>query len=207
MDTVNQAHSIAPPASPGLTLVELLVVLAIMGILGIALYSLFQTHNRQTLIQEETALMQQELLSAMVIMADSIRMCGYSPNMSAATGLAGFQSPTNTTYLNCTRDMNGNGTIDTSDDEIITFRFNATDNTIQTASAGSVSWQPFAINIGDLQFTYFDDEGNIIADPNSNLGAIKMVEINATAVPSANRAAMGIPNHTMSTRVFVRNLQ
>ena len=207
MDTVNQAHSIAPPASPGLTLVELLVVLAIMGILGIALYSLFQTHNRQALIQEETALMQQELLSAMVIMTDSIRMCGYSPNMSATTGLTGFRSPTNTTYLNCTRDMNGNGTIDTSDDEIITFRFNAADAEIQTASAGAVSWQPFAINIGDLQFTYFDENGNVIADPNSNLDAIRMVEINATAVPSANRAAMGIPNHTMSTRVLVRNLQ
>jgi prepilin-type N-terminal cleavage/methylation domain-containing protein len=188
----------------GMTLVELLVVLAIMSILGVAIYNLFATHNRQALIREETALMQQELLSAMTSMADSIRMCGYSPNTNATDNF-GFTPITNQTQINCTQDADGNGTFDGSDNEITTFYFNATTNSIQKFSTGTVPWQPLAINIGDLQFTYLDADGNVISDPNANLESIRMVQINATAIPSSNRANMGIRNRTMTTVVQVRN--
>ncbi len=194
--------------SLGLTLVELLVVLALMGILGSAIYNLFQTHNRQSLIQEETALMQQELLSAMVIMADAIRMCGYSPNTNPKDRF-GFQSPTNATHINCTRDTDRNGTFDGTNEETIGFMFNSTENTIriaQVANTGITQWQPLALNIGNLQFTYFDSDDNILTDPNSNLGSIRSVQINATAVPSVNRANLGIRNRTMTTTVHIRNI-
>lgn len=190
----------------GMTLVELLVVLAIMSILGIAIYNLFQTHNRQSIIREETALMQQELLSAMVIMADRIRMCGYSPNTNSKDNF-GFTLSTNSTQINCTHDFDGNGTFDGTDNEITAFRLNSASNSIQIFSTGSIAWQPLAVNIGDLTFTYFDANGDIITDPNSNLDSIRMVQLNATAVPSPNRASMGIRNRTMTTIVHIRNVR
>lgn len=185
----------------GLTLVELLVVLAMMGILGTALFQVFQVHNRQALIQEETALMQQELLSAMVIMADAIRLCGYSPNPNPQHSF-GFNA-TSPSELWCTRDMNGNGTLDSNDDEIVRLRFNATTNTIQYFSTGNVAWQPLAVQMGDLQFTYLDSNENTPSD----VDAIRMVRINATAIPSPRRQAMGVRNRTMSTVVQIRNLR
>jgi prepilin-type N-terminal cleavage/methylation domain-containing protein len=186
-------------ASKGMTLVELLVVLAIMGILGTALFQVFQAHNRQALMQEETALMHQELLSAMVIMADAIRMCGYAPNPTSSVTFG--LNTTNATGISCTRDMNGNGILDSTDQENIGFRFNATLNMIQYLSNGTIQWQPLAVNIGDLQFAYFDDNNN----PTNTTDAIRIVSINATAIPSNRGLAMGVRNRTMFTTVQIRN--
>jgi type II secretory pathway component PulJ len=54
----------------GLTLVELLVFIAVFGLISTGLYNIFRVHNLMAAKQEETTLMQQELLSVMVQMAD-----------------------------------------------------------------------------------------------------------------------------------------
>ena len=62
----------------GLTLIELLVTMLVSGILISAVYSVFSTHHKMAIKQEESTLMQQELLNAMIRITEELRMCGFS---------------------------------------------------------------------------------------------------------------------------------
>lgn len=64
-----------------MTLIEILVATAIAGVITAAIATLFQVHHRMAMKQEETILMQQELLAATSQIADELRMCGYSPDL------------------------------------------------------------------------------------------------------------------------------
>lgn len=213
----------------GLTLVELLVFIAVFGLISTGLYNIFRVHNLMAAKQEETTLMQQELLSVMVQMADELRMCGYSRSSSGAFGFAhrsGANDPdysraTNATAVYCTLDGNDNGTLDesgtNSSGDHVAYQINVNGagnpsnasehrNVLKKFYTGAIKWQPVATNIADLRFVYFDADGNQIVTPSTNLDRIRSVEITATAVPSEARAGLGIGNRTMTTRVYCRNL-
>ena len=206
-----------------MTLVELLIAIVMFGIIITGVYSLFRVHNLMAAKQEETTLMQQELLGTMIQIAEDLRMCGYSP----AGGDFGFEASgtngrgTNATSVYCTKDDNDNGVLDDDDtnatDEHAAYRLNITeagtplatpDNVLKryVASANATKWDALAINISQLQFTYLDSDGNEIIDPATNSASIRTVQITATAIPSARRANMGIPSRTMTTSVHCRNL-
>lgn len=209
-----------------MTLIEILVATAIAGIITVAIATLFQVHHRMAMKQEETTLMQQELLAATSQIAEELRMCGYSPTGTPGfgfkhmpgTGTPEFGRATNETSVYCTLDFRGDGTVDESGSGSLWdhsgFRLNVlnsgapkteTDNVLRRYDTGAVHWQPLYTNISDLRFTYFDLKGEAIANPSENTHKISMVEINITAVPSANRANLGIGNRTMTTRVMCRN--
>lgn len=211
----------------GMTLVEILVATALSGLLIAAIYSLFQVHHRMAIKQEETTLMQQELLAATVQISEELRMCGYSPNGTESFGFAhkpGIGSPdygrgTNATSVYCSLDWNGDGLTNESGSgslrEHVGYRLNIMDsgalkkkpdNVLRKYDTGAVHWQPLFTNIGDLRFTYFNAKAEAIDDPETNTGAIRMVELRITAVPSAGREHLGIGNRTMTTRVWCRNL-
>ena len=211
----------------GLTLVELLVAMAIMAGVLAGISSLFAVHNRMAAKQEETTLMQQELLSSVARMAEELRMCGYSPTGKAGFGFVhapGTGSPdygraTNETSVYCTLDWNGNGELSEngtgSSFEHVSYRVNTLnsgarksppDNVLRKYDTGAVHWQPSSTNIADLRFAYFDANGDPIPDPGGNTDRIRMVRIEATAVASSARAGLGINNRTMSTNVWCRNL-
>lgn len=209
-----------------MTLVEILVAMTMAGVITAAIATLFQVHHRMAMKQEETTLMQQELLAATSQIADELRMCGYSPTGAPgfgfkhmpSTGNPDYGRATNETSIYCTLDAQGDGTVDESGVSLrdhVGFRLNVfnsgahktkPDRVLRKYDTGMVAWQPLYTNIGDLRFAYYDAKGEAIADPEHNTDKIQMVEINITAVPSANRANLGIGNRTMTTRVTCRNL-
>lgn len=186
-----------------MTLVELLVTMIILGIIGTAIYNIFRVHNLMAAKQDETTLMQQELLSVMVLMADDLRMCGYSPN----GGTFGFNATnTNATAVFCTSDKNSNGVLDANNTnpEHLGYRFAG--NQIQIFEPESNTWVSTSEVFADLQLRYFDSTGSILAVNGTNTGNIRFVEITATATPSPARAGMPIADRTMTTMVYCRNL-
>jgi prepilin-type N-terminal cleavage/methylation domain-containing protein len=211
----------------GMTLIELLVVMTITGIVVTGLFSIFQAHHIIALKQEETTLMQQELLAATTQIADDLRMCGYSATGAPgfgfihkpATGSPDYGRGTNETSVYCTLDWTGDGTLNEngigSSSEHIAYRLNVanngspkpqTDNVLRKYDTGAVHWQPASTNIEALRFAYFDADGNPIADPGANTNSIRIVSIELTAAPSENRSNLGIGNRTMRTLVLCRNI-
>ena len=212
----------------GMTLVELLVAIAMFGIIATGIYSLFRVHNLMAAKQEETTLMQQELLATIIQISEDLRMCGYSPSGGnfgfVATDSMGYGRGTNGTSVYCTKDVyNTNGTLEDDNDDAIdehaAYRVNVKDDgTIQSppdnvlkryvssANASAPKWEQVATNISDLEFLYYDPDGNLIPDPSINPASIRTVQITATAIPSPRRANMGIGSRTMTTSVHCRNL-
>jgi prepilin-type N-terminal cleavage/methylation domain-containing protein len=210
----------------GMTLVETLVALAISGLIVSAIYSVFHTHQRIAARQSQTTLMQQELLSAISLISEELRMCGFSAQGSPGfgfshkpgTGAPDYGRATTGAAVYCTQDWNADGTINESGSgslrEHAGFRLNVAndgsvkkvpDNVLRKYDTGAVHWQPFSTNIGDLRFTYFDASGTIINDPQSNTQNIRSVRVRITAIPSPSHAGLGIGNRTMSTMVWCRN--
>lgn len=212
----------------GMTLIEILVAMVISGLVISALYSLFQTHLRIAIKQEETTLMQQELLSATAQIADELRMCGYSAQGAKGFGFAhmpdtgspNYGRATNETAIYCSLDWNGDGVINENGTgslrEHVGYRLNVSnngspksdpDNVLRKYDTGTVHWQPINTNIGDLSFTYFNAADNVINDPNANMESIRSVRVEITAIPSPSRSGLGIGNRTMSTTVWCRNTE
>ncbi len=212
----------------GMTLIEILVAMVISGLVISALYSLFQTHHRIAIKQEETTLMQQELLSATAQIADELRMCGYSAQGAKGFGFAhmpdtgspSYGRATNETAVYCSLDWNGDGVVNESGSgslrEHVGYRLNVAnsgstkpdpDNVLRKYDTGAVHWQPAHTNIGALRFVYLDADGNVIADPSANTDRIRLVSIHITAIPSATHEHLGIGNRTMTTTVRCRNPQ
>ena len=215
------------PNQSGMTIIETLVAMTITGLIITAIYSLFQVHHRMAIKQEETTLMQQELLAATSLIAEELRMCGYSPTGAPGFGFAhlpnkgkpDYGRATNETSVYCTLDSQGDGKIDESGSgsmrDHVGFRLNVlnsgahktdADNVLRKYDTGAVHWQPQCTNIGNLRFAFFDANGVIIQDPGSNTNKIRMVEVRVTAVPGMDRTKLGIGNRTLTTRVCCRNL-
>lgn len=210
----------------GMTLVELLIAIVMFSIIVTGVYSLFRVHNLMAAKQEETTLMQQELLATMVQIAEDLRMCGYSPAGGdfgfVGVDPDGYGRGTNSTSVYCTKDIyDEDGNVDEDDenatDEHAAYMINITDTGTPKASPDNilrryvpsgtaVKWQQVAINISSLEFAYLDSNGDAIANPTADAESIRTVQITATAVPSASRAQLGINSRTMTTSVQCRNL-
>lgn len=181
-------------AQSGMTLVEILVTMVIMGVVITGVYNLFRVHNLMAAKQEETTLMQQELLSAMVQIATDLRMCGYDLPGNSGNGFV--QNATNASSVLCTRAP----APDNSTQIAYILRAN---NTIEWMNATS-EWVTAAENIADLNFAYLSRNGTIIsAGDEAN---IRFIDITIVASASDERAGLNIANRTMSTRVYCRNM-
>lgn len=217
-----------PSGQTGMTLVETLVALAISSLIVGAVYSVFETHQRIALRQSQTSLMHQELLSAASLIAEELRMCAFSPTGSPAFGFShrpGTGKPdsgraTTDSAVYCTLDWNADGIVNESGAgslrEHVGFRLNVADdgsprkvpdNVLRKYDTGAVAWQPFATNIGNLRFTYYDSRGKAIGDPGARTRDIGGVRVEITAIPSPSRLNLGIGNRTATATVWCRNAQ
>jgi len=184
-------------AQSGMTLVEILVAMVMMGIVLTGLYNLFRVHNLMAAKQEETTVMQQELLSAVVQIAEDLRMCGYTVTSGPQNGFV--ETATNATSVRCTRDPAPDGSTQIA----YIWRPN---NTIEWLNESAV-WVIAAENIADLNFVYRDRNGNVIPNNTPEIETnTRFIDITIVATASNERAGLNISNRIMNTRVYCRNM-
>jgi type IV pilus assembly protein PilW len=142
----------------GFTLIELLVAVAISGIVMAAIYSAYYTAQKNAIVQEDTAVMRQNLRAGLDLMAREIRMAGYDP---AGTANAGITTAGSNSII-FTSDLDGDGAI--AADENITYALSGTE--LQR------NGQAVAENIDALHFDYL---------PSATPDAIRSVQITLVA--------------------------
>lgn len=189
----------------GFTLLELLTSLVVgMIVLG-AMYSLFIIQNKHFTTQEQIAEMQQIARTTMDAMAREITMAGFDPNKSLPTPAPANAAITaaGATSLGFTADLNANSVL-TDANENVTYAFDSEDRRITRNTGGGA--QPFAENIEDLAFTYYDQNGG--APPTiADIRRIRIAIRARTVKPDPGYASNGgYRTYTLTLYVTPRNL-
>ncbi|MGD8961758.1 MAG: prepilin-type N-terminal cleavage/methylation domain-containing protein [Desulfobacterales bacterium] len=188
----------------GFTLVELLIAMVVASIVMAAIYAAHRSQTQSYRTQQLVVQMQQNMRAALYLLEREIRMAGYSTDPPAEAGFvqnfggltgvvaahASSGAATDANNIAFTADDNQNGDIeDTTSFEIIAYRFNGANNTLQRWSlvdpAGPVwGWQVAAEQITSLTFTYFDEGDNPITPPldADDLADIRSVDVRITAI-------------------------
>jgi len=134
----------------GFTLTELLVAMGISGIVMASTYSVYHSHQKTYVAQEQVVAMQQNLRVAMYYMEREIRMAGYDPTQSAAAGIA----TANGNSIRVTLDITEDG--DTGDaDEDITYCLSDSDGDGDNDLERNGNL--IAENIDALDFVYLEE--------------------------------------------------
>ena len=183
----------------GFTIVELLVAMVVALLALGAIYSTFLNQLKSYVVQEETAVMNQNLRIALFYMQREIRMAGCDPtgNADARIITAGAIS------INFTEDVRGD--FDESDpdgdtndaNENITYCLKA-NNLVKNTGGGN---QMVVQNIDALDFVYLDGSSppNVLnpngsSVPNESLDQIRTVEV--TMVARTDRITLASKNNT-----------
>lgn len=203
----------------GFTLVEMVMVLAISTIVLAAMYSVFTIANKNFTTQNAAANVQQNLRSAIGLMARDIRVAGLDPSGSDNFGIA-YASQKNIRFTMDSIDIGSgafNGIVDEANFEEITYEFKDDldpKRVVQTLyeTASSPNAAVLISNIEELKFAYFDATNTNLIDtslspprvPDDKLADIRTVEILVTHQVPAGRE--GMVSRTLTRRVECRNL-
>ena len=201
----------------GFTLIELLVAMVVASIVMAAIYSVYHSQTQTYRTQQLVVQMQQNIRAALYLMESEIRMAGYSATDPPAPAgfvqnFAGLGSPhngsaaaTDANNIAFTVDRNNNGTIDAAAAiagfEIIAFRLDAANNTLERWDGSSGDWQVAAEQITNLSFTYHREDDSQIPFPitAADLTDIRSVEV-AIAATSRDR------NMNLTNKIKCRNM-
>ncbi len=168
----------------GFTLIELLIAMAITGVVSTAIFTVFQSQQNSYIVQEDTAVMQQNLRAAMELMVREIRMAGYDPQNIGGLGILNVTPRDINNSIDTT--ITGNGAIrisaDFNDDGVLgggeTISFSvfdfpvaAPDGNQDLARNNGGGRQLLAENIEALSFAYaFDADGDGNLDTYADAG-------------------------------------
>ncbi len=199
----------------GLTLVELTLALAISSIVLGAIYSVFTIANKHFTTQNVAANVQQNLRTAIGLMARDIRLAGLDPIGSDNFGIE-YAAQSKIRLTSDSIDSGSgdyNGIVDETNLEEITYEFQG-NQVMQTLYETGASPDAAALisNITNLNFAYFDAENNDLIDaglspprvPDDELTDIRTVEILITHQEPAGRDET--VSRTLRRRVECRNL-
>ena len=164
-------------AGKGFTLLELLVTVVVMGVvLGIVGQILVQTQTVY-LNQREMIRAQQDVRFALHTFVRLLRMSGNDPLETPIGFQAIDPDPDGNTIWDTIRiraDWNpADGDLADPDEDV---RFTVNNNILLIQQASDASAVEFLPNISAIQFQYFDGDGNVIADPVTDNGAIARVQ-------------------------------
>jgi type IV pilus assembly protein PilW len=182
----------------GFTIVELLIAMVVALLALGAIYSTFLDQHKSYVVQEETAVMNQNLRIALFYMQREIRMAGCDPTGNADARII----TANATSINFTEDVKGD--FDKSDpdgdtddaNEHITYCLKA-NNLVKNTGGGN---QLVVKNIDAIDFVYLDGssppsvlnpEGSDVSG--ENLDQIRSVEV--TMVARTDRITLASKNN------------
>lgn len=197
----------------GFTLVEMVLALAISTIVLAAVYSVFTIANKNFTTQNAAAQVQQNLRSAIRLMARDIRHAGLDPSGSDNFGIT--HASASTIRFTMDSEIGGvfNGIVDEANWEEITYDFQG-DQIIQTlyqtVTTSTADTAALISNITNLNFAYFNADNIDLIDPglgrvpDDELADIRTVEISVTHWEPAGRDKR--VSRTLRRRVECRNL-
>lgn len=180
-------------SAQGVTLIELMVAMTVALVVLGGMYISYRTQQRSYMVQEEVAVMQQNLRAAMFYLQRDIRLAGYNFTLQEVNPVGILSA--NATSFRFSEDLNQSGAIDAGED----ITYSLLGNTlVRNAGAGN---QPVAENIDAIDFVYLTGGATpTVLNPSfgavsaANLPNIRAVEI--TLVIRARRPLRGIPNTT-----------
>jgi type II secretory pathway component PulJ len=176
-----------------------MVSLAVAGVVALAIYSTFRVQGRSYNEQEHTAVLQQNLRSAMLRMEREIRMAGFDSRGLIGAGVVSASS----TSIHFTKHENSDGDLD-DDNEDVTYNIDQSNLELDRNN------RTVGENVNTLTLQYFDKDGVQLADPvpESQIGDIRtvIVQLNATMDTSSNPSLPNTITRTLSSVIKCRNL-
>jgi type IV pilus assembly protein PilW len=161
-----------------------------------AMVSLLISLNRSYTTQNVTAGVQQVTRAGINIMTRDIRLAGLNPLKINQIGIL----EASVDKIRFQQDANGNGTIESDQDEDIAYLLNRNHQLIRQKDGNSRSNKSLINHVEDLTFKYVDRED----EETSILEDIQSVEISLMVrEPAGNNKFI---SRTYSTRVICRNL-
>lgn len=171
----------------GFTLIELLVAMAIASMLMAVVAVAFTGQSKSYNSQQDIISLQQDMRSALLFLANEIRMAGYDPAGKDAKILVA-----NATTFQFSQDLNGDG--DTNDaNEIIKYVKSGTGALGRATGVAGVP-QPVADNIDQLAYQYYLDDNTWTQTP-VDLEQIRAVKI--MILGHSDRETAGVADTTV----------
>ncbi|MDJ0985174.1 MAG: prepilin-type N-terminal cleavage/methylation domain-containing protein [Desulfobacterales bacterium] len=183
----------------GFTLIELLIAMVVASIVLGSIYAAYRSQTQAHRTQQLVVQMQQNMRAALYLLEREIMMAGYSiTDPPAPAGFvqnfASLGSPhdgsgaaSDANNIAFTMDSDDSGTIDAAAAiagfEIIAYRLNAANSTLERWDGSSGAWQVAAEQITSLAFTYHREDDSQIPFPltAADLPDIRSIEVALTA--------------------------
>ena len=189
----------------GFTLVEVLVTIAMLSIFIAASMAVLIPLSRSYTTTDVASSTQQVVRMAVEVMASDIRLAGLDPLRQADAGM--LEANATSIRFTCDRVPDGeeeaNGEIENDNFENINYYYEASTQSLNLrlySGSPVQTTQQLVNNVRNLEFRYFDEEGNVTTD----LDLIRSVQISMTVEEDAG--AEGTIERSYSTRVLCRNL-
>ncbi len=145
----------------GFTLIEVLIAVVIAGIVMAGIYTTYLHHQQSYIVQQEIAIIQQNLRAAMHLMGTELKMAGYDPTREADAGIVSVA--TDPTAIRFTADLNSDG--DTLDiDEDITYTLYTSDGIQKLGRRNPSVDQAVAEHIDVLDLVFLDADNVVTTD-------------------------------------------
>ena len=163
----------------GFTLIELMVAMAISGMLMAVVAMAYTGQNKSNNAVQDISSLQQDMRSALQLMAREIRMAGYDPTGDADAGIVLATS----TDFQFTLDINDGAGGDSDGatdgvDEDIRYAINTSGDLGREVVGGATGLRPVTENIDQLMYEYYLENGAWTQTPTAGeLDKIRAVKI------------------------------
>jgi type II secretory pathway component PulJ len=183
----------------GMSMVEMLVALCVLSIASMLIFGLMSKLRRFYTTQSVASDVQESTRSAIDYICQDLRMAGYDPLNEADARIEVMTA----TSVRVTSDRNGNGEIEDLDRERVSFFYDAANRRLEQVlyeGTASASTEILISNVTAVAFSYFDQNGNVTADPIE----VRTLEVLLTVEQPAGPDRP--VQRTYATRVKCRNI-